>query len=141
MREREREARDKKMEKLKKLRKENRDRAKHISERKNKQLKTIRDEKLEKQREIQRGMQVLKEIQKYQKGADLLIKRIPFQRLVKEIVQKRREGLKLQSLAVLALQEAGEAFLVGLLEQTNLCAIHAKRVTIMPRDIQLACRI
>ena len=129
------------MEKLKKLRKENRERAKHISERKNKQLKTIRDEKLEKQRKIQRGMQALKEIQKYQKGADLLIRRVPFQRLVREIVQKRREGLKLQSSAVLALQEAGEAFIVGLMEQVNLCTIHAKWVTIMPRDIQLACRI
>ena len=86
-------------------------------------------------------MQALREIQKYQKGADLLIRRVPFQRLVTEIVQKRREGLKLQSLAVLALQEAGEANLVGLMEQANLCAIHAKRVTIMPRDIQLACRI
>ena len=83
-------------------------------------------------------MQALKEIQKYQKWADLLIRRLPFQRLVREIVQKRREGLRLQSVAVLALQEAGEAFLVGLLEQANLCAIHAKQVTIMPKDIQLA---
>ena len=86
-------------------------------------------------------MQALKEIQKYQKGADLLIRRVPFQRLVREIVQKQREGLKLQSSVVLALQEAGEAFLVGLLEQANICAIHAKRVTIMPKDKQLACRI
>ena len=141
MRERAQEAGDKKMEKLKKLRKENRERPKCISERKNKQLKTIRDEKLEKQRKIQRGMQALKEIQKYQKGADLLIRRVPFQRLVRDIVQKRREGLKVQSLAVWALQEVGEAFLVGLMEQANLCTIHAKWVTIMPRDIQLACRI
>ena len=141
MRERVWEAGDKKRERLKKLREENRERAKHISERKRKQLKAIRDEKLEKQRKIQRGMQALTEIQKYQKGADLLIRRVPFQRLVREIVQKRREGLKLQSLAVLALQEAGEAFLVGLMEQANLCTIHAKRETIMPRDIQLACRI
>ena len=86
-------------------------------------------------------MQALKEIQKYQTGADLLIWRVPFQRLVREIVQKRREGLKLQSSAVLALQEAGKAFLVGLLEQANISAIHAKQVTIMPKDIQLACRI
>ena len=86
-------------------------------------------------------MQALKEIQKYQKGADLLIRRVPFQRLVKEIVQKRREGLQLQSSVVLALQEAGEAFLVGLLEQANMCAIHAKKVSIMPKDIQPACRI
>ena len=56
-------------------------------------------------------------------------------------MQKKGEELKLQSLAVLALQEAREAFVVGLMEQANLCAIHAKRVTIMPRDIQLACRI
>ena len=56
------------MEKLKKLRKENREREKHISERKNNQLKTIRDEKLEKQRKIQRGMQALKEIQNIKKG-------------------------------------------------------------------------
>ena len=96
---------------------------------------------MEKQRKIQRGMQALKEIQKYQKGMDLLIRRVAFQRLVREIVQKRREGLKLQSSAVLALQEAGEAFLVGLMEQVNLCAIYAKQVTIMPRDIQLAHRI
>ena len=86
-------------------------------------------------------MQALKEIQKYQKGADLLIWRVLFQRLVREIVQKQREGLKLQSSVVLALQEVGEAFLVGLLEQVNICAIHAKRVTIMPKDIQLAHRI
>ena len=56
-------------------------------------------------------------------------------------MQKRREGLRLQSAAVLALQEAGEAFLVGLLEQANLCTIHVKRVTIMLKDIQLAQRI
>ena len=86
-------------------------------------------------------MQALKEIQKYQKGADLLIWRVPFQRLVREIVQRCREGLKLQSSAVLALQEVGEAFLVGLLKQANICAIHAKQVTIMPKHIQLAQRM
>ena len=71
-------------------------------------------------------MQALKEIQKYQKGADFLIWRVPFQRLVREIVQRRREGLKLQSSVVLALHEVGEALLVGLLKQANICAIHAK---------------
>ena len=141
MQERAQEVGDKKIKRLEKLREENQMSAQHINERKRKQLKAIRDEKLEKQRKVQKGMQALKEIQKYQKGADLLIRRVPFQRLVREIIQKRREGLKLQSLAVLALQEAGEAFLVGLMEQANLCAIHAKRVTIMPRDIQLAHRI
>ena len=70
-----------------------------------------------------------------------MIRRLPFQWLVREIAQQRREGLRFQSAAVLALQEAGEAFLVGLLEQANLCAIHTKRVTVMPKDIQLARRI
>ena len=60
--------------------------------------------------------------------------------MVREIVQRQGEGLKLQSSVVLALQEAGEAFIVGLMEQANLCTIHAKWVNIMPKDIQLACR-
>ena len=141
MKERAQEAKDKKIKRLEKLREVNKMRTQHINERKRKQLKTIRDENLEKQRKVQRGMQALKEIHKYQKGADLLIRRVPFSRLVREIVQKRREGLKLQSSAVLALHEAGKTFLVGLMEQANLCVIHAKRVTIMSRDIQLACRI
>ena len=139
--ERAREAGDKKLVMMKKLREENKKRAQRIKDRKEKQLKIIREDKIEKQRKIQRGMQDLKDIQKYQKGADLLIWRLPFQRLVREIVQKRSEGLRLQSSAVLALQKAGEAFLVGLLEQANICAIHAKQVTIMPKDIQLARRI
>ena len=111
---------------MKRLREKNQKRAQRIKNRKEKQLKIVREERIEKQRKIQRGMQALKEIQKYQKGADLLIQRLPFQRLVREIVQKRIEGLRLQSAAVLALQEAEEAFLVGLLEQANLCTIHAK---------------
>ena len=86
-------------------------------------------------------MQALKEIQKYQKGVDVLIRRLPFQWLVREIGQQKREGLRFQSAAVLVLQEAVKAFLVGLLEQANLFAIHAKRVTIMPKDIQMAQRI
>ena len=124
--ERAREAGDRKLAMMKKLREENKKRAQRIKDQKEKQVKIIRDEKVEKQQKIQRGMQALKELQKYQKGTDLLIQRVPFQRLVREIVQRRREGLKLQSSAVLALQEAVEAFLVGLLEQANICAIHAK---------------
>ena len=139
--ERAREAGDKKLADMKKLREENQNRAQSIKDRKDKQLKIIRDEKAEKQRKIQQGMQALKEMQKYQKGVDLLIWRVPFQRLVREIVQRCREGLTLQSSAVLALQEAGKAFLVGLLEQANIFAIHAKKVTIILKDIQLACRI
>ena len=94
--------------------------------------------KKERKRRVQRGMQALKEIKKYQKGAALLIRWLPCQWLVQEIAKWRREGLRFQSAAVLVLQEAGEAFLVGLLEQANLCVIHAKRVTIMSKDIQLA---
>ncbi|KVI00630.1 Histone core [Cynara cardunculus var. scolymus] len=62
-------------------------------------------------------------------------------RLVREIAQDFKTDLRFQSSAVAALQEAAEAYLVGLFEDTNLCAIHAKRVTIMPKDIQLARRI
>ncbi|KAH7566296.1 hypothetical protein JRO89_XS08G0133900 [Xanthoceras sorbifolium] len=72
---------------------------------------------------------------------ELLIRKLPFQRLVREIAQHFKSDLRFQSHAVLALQEAAEAYLVGLFEDTNLCAIHARRVTIMPKDIQLARRI
>ena len=72
---------------------------------------------------------------------ELLIRTVPFQRLVHEITQDFKTDLRFQSSAVMALQEASEAYLVGLFEDTNLCAIHAKRVTIMPKDIQLARRI
>ena len=87
------------------------------------------------------GMKDLKEIRRFQLLTKLLVQRLPFQRLVKELIQVRREDLKVQGLAVKALQEAGEAFLVGLLKQANLCAVHAKCVTIMPKDIQLARQI
>mmetsp|Transcript_51971 Transcript_51971/g.161282 ORF Transcript_51971/g.161282 Transcript_51971/m.161282 type:complete len:137 (-) Transcript_51971:134-544(-) len=87
------------------------------------------------------GTVALREIRKYQKSTDLLIRKLPFQRLVREIAQDFKTDLKFQSQAVLALQEAAEAYLVGLFEDTNLCAIHAKRVTIMPKDVQLARRL
>ncbi|KXZ52007.1 hypothetical protein GPECTOR_10g1029 [Gonium pectorale] len=77
----------------------------------------------------------------YLKSTELLIRKLPSQRLVREIAQDFKTDLRFQSQAVLALQEAAEAYLVGLFEDTNLCAIHAKRVTIMPKDIQLARRI
>ena len=70
-----------------------------------------------------------------------MIRKIPFQRLVREIAQDHKLDLRFQSSAILALQEASEAFLVGLFEDTNLCAIHRKRMTIMPKDMQLARRI
>ena len=87
------------------------------------------------------GTVALREIRRYQKSTDLLIRKLPFQRLVREIAQDFKNDLRFQGSAILALQEASEAYLVGLFEDTNLCAIHAKRVTIMPKDIQLARRI
>lgn len=72
---------------------------------------------------------------------DLLIRRLPFMRLVREIATEFKQDVRFQSQAVLALQEAAEAYLVGLFEDTNLCAIHAKRVTIMTKDLHLARRI
>ena len=87
------------------------------------------------------GTVALREIRRYQKSTELLIRKLPFQRLVREIAQDFKTELRFQSTAVMALQEASEAYLVGLFEDTNLCAIHAKRVTIMPKDIQLARRI
>ncbi|KAK0407069.1 hypothetical protein QR680_018978 [Steinernema hermaphroditum] len=96
---------------------------------------------IKKPRRFRPGTIALREIRKYQKSTDLLLRKLPFQRLVREIAQDFKTDLRFQSSAVLALQEAAEAYLVGIFEDTNLCAIHAKRVTIMPRDIQLARRI
>ena len=87
------------------------------------------------------GTVALREIRQYQKSTELLIRRLPFQRLVREIALDFRNDLRFQSSAILAIQEAAEAYLVALFEDTNLCAIHAKRVTIQPKDIQLARRI
>ena len=87
------------------------------------------------------GTVALREIRRYQKTTDLLIRKRPFQRLVREVATRFHSDLRFQSHSILALQEASEAYLVGLFEDANLCAIHGKRVTIFPKDIQLACRI
>ena len=105
------------------------------------------------------GTVALREIRKFQKSTELLLRKVsafsfplglkfadcpfqlPFQRLVREIAQDFKTDLRFQSTAVMALQEAAEAYLIGLFEDSNLCAIHAKRVTIMPKDIHLARRI
>jgi len=87
------------------------------------------------------GTVALREIRRYQKSTELLLRKLPFQRLVREVAQEFKMNLRFQSHAIMALQEAGEAYLIHLFEDTNLCAIHAKRVTIFPKDIQLARRI
>eukprot|EP00483_Globobulimina_turgida_P000498 UN00498 len=94
-----------------------------------------------KKRRNRPGTVALREIRKYQKSTDLLLRKLPFSRVVKEIAHKYKPDLRFQATALAALQVATEAHLVSLFEDSNLCAIHAKRVTIMQRDIQLARRI
>lgn len=95
-----------------------------------------------KKRRYRPGTLALREIRAYQKSTDLLIPRLPFARLIKEIAQERSSvGIRFQSSALMALQEASEAFLVQLFEDCVLCCIHARRVTVMPKDMVLARRI
>jgi len=88
------------------------------------------------------GTVALREIRQYQRSTELLIRKLPFARLAREITNSfAPEPFRWTAEALLALQEATEDFLVHLMEDTNLCALHAKRVTIMPKDLQLARRI
>jgi histone H3 len=87
------------------------------------------------------GTVALREIRRYQKSTELLLRRLPFQRLIRELAQDFMSDLRISASALLAMQEASEAYIVGVFEDSNLCAIHAKRVTIQPKDIQLARRI
>ena len=87
------------------------------------------------------GTVALREIRRYQKSTELLLRKLPFQRLVREVASEYKNDLRFQATAIAALQEATEAYMVSLFEDSNLCAIHGKRVTIMPKDMQLARRI
>lgn len=87
------------------------------------------------------GTVALREIKKYQKSTDLQIRKLPFQRLVKEIAEEYSYNLRFQSRAIMALQEATEAYIVSLMEDANLCSIHAGRVTVMSKDLALALRL
>ena len=93
---------------------------------------------VQKKRRFRPGTVALREIQWYQKSTDLLIRRAPFQWVIYEIMWGFRNDLRIQAVAIKGLQEAAETYLVGIFEDSNLCAIHAKWVTIMPRDVQLA---
>ena len=86
------------------------------------------------------GTVALREIRRYQKTTDLLLRKLPFQRLVREIAQEQGE-VRWQKSAIMALQEAAEAYLTGLFDDSQILAIHAKRVTIFPKDMQLARRV
>ena len=95
--------------------------------------------KVKKPRKYWPGTVALCKIQQYQKSTELLIQKLPFSQLVHEIAQEvGKTDMRFQGSTIICLQEAAEAFLVSLLEDASLCAIHAKRVTIMPKDIQLA---
>jgi len=87
------------------------------------------------------GTVALRDIRKFQRSGELLLSKFPFQRLVREVAQEYTNAPRFQASAVLALQEAAEAYLVGLFQDAQLCAVHAKRVTVMSKDIQLARRI
>ena len=96
---------------------------------------------MKKPRRFRPGTVALREIRRYQKSTSLLLRKSPFQRLVREVASDFKSNLRMASGALGALQEATEAYMVGLFEDANLAALHAKRVTIMPRDLGLARRI
>ena len=92
---------------------------------------------VKKKRRYRPGTVALREIRKYQKSTDLLVPKLPFQRFVREIAQTFKSDVRFQSSALLGLHEAAESHLVRVNEDANLCAIHGRRVTMMPKDIQL----
>ncbi len=87
------------------------------------------------------GTVALRQIRKFQKGTELLIRKAPFQRLVREAAQAQKEGLRWAASAVAAVQEATESYIISLLSDANLAALHSRRVTALPRDLQLARRL
>ena len=101
------------------------------------------DGTIRKRRRFRPGTVAMREIRRYQKSTELLIRKLPFQRLVREVVRGmyNSTSYRFQSTALLALQEAAEAHLVFMFEQVNDIAIHGRRVTIMPKDIQLWKRL
>jgi histone H3 len=101
----------------------------------------MENNKVKKPHRYRPGTVALREIRQAQKGTELLIRKKPFWRLVREIAQEFKCDLRFQGSAMIALQTAAEAYIIGLFEDSNLCAIHAKRVTLMPKDIALARRI
>ena len=120
------------------------ERKKRFEKKKLLKLKEAKDGAVKRKHRFRPGTVALREIRQYQKGGELLLRKLPFQRLCREIAQGiSGDSLqyRFQQSAILALQEASEAYLVGLFEDTNLLALHGKRVTVMVKDIQLARRI
>ena len=87
------------------------------------------------------GTVALREIRRYQKGGNMLLRKIPFQRIVRHIAEGLKHGMRFQASAILALQEATEGHLVGLFADSNICAVHAKRVGVTGGDIQIAKKL
>lgn len=87
------------------------------------------------------GTVAIREIKRYQRSGKLLVPKVSFQRVVREVAQDVRSDLRFTGSSLLALQEAAESYLVGLLEDTNLCSLHANRQTILIKDMQLARRL
>uniref|UniRef100_A0A5S6Q6Y6 Histone domain-containing protein n=1 Tax=Trichuris muris TaxID=70415 RepID=A0A5S6Q6Y6_TRIMR len=111
-------------------------------DKKRSELKKIKEEKKKRIRRRRPGVVALQEIRFYQRGTELLMRRAPFHRVVRDIVKRLgRIDLRFQRAAMEVLQTAAEAYMVGVMEDTNLACIHAKRVTIMPKDIKLALRL
>lgn len=96
---------------------------------------------VKKPRRFRPGSVAVRQIKKYQRTTELLIRRLPFQRLVRDVAHSLTGSIRFQASAVVALQESVEAYMVQLFEDINLCASHAKRVTIMSKDLHLARRI
>ena len=94
-----------------------------------------------KKRAFKPGQLAIKEIKRLQEKTQVIIPRLPFQRLVRDICRTRNPDTRFSSQALQALQEAAESYLTGMFEDSLLCALHAKRVTVMVKDIQLARRI
>lgn len=115
--------------------------SKKIAKKANKAKKSASASGVKKSFRWRPGTVALREIRRLQKSTDLLLRKAPFQRLVRELAENHKKGLRFQSSAIQALQEATESYAVSLLSDTNLCAIHTRRVTIMPRDIELARRL
>ena len=113
---------------------------KMVSPQKSNNTRTPLTKKVRKMR-YRPGTKALREIRKFQKGSELLFKKLPFSRLVKEIAQKIHPGLRFQMSSILALQESAEAYMTELFAQCQLCAIHRRKVTITVGDLLLARRI
>uniref|UniRef100_A0A5S6Q654 Histone domain-containing protein n=1 Tax=Trichuris muris TaxID=70415 RepID=A0A5S6Q654_TRIMR len=111
-------------------------------DKKKSELNKIKEEKKKRIRRRRPGVVALQEIRFYQRGTELLMPRTPFHRVVLQIVKRLgRIDFRFQRAAMEVLQTAAEAYMVGVMEDTNLACIHAKRVTIMPKDIKLALRL